>query len=243
MKRILLLLLFISFNRIAYCQSSTLYLCDDMLNKGFMCFTDDTLSFYSITGGYFYGSYALQDSVFIPKENLLEDKSCTIIEEPCDSSCMEIAMSFWEHPWFTPFEEDYESKLFIDSAWRIIVFYDSIQSRASEKSGIVSFCNDELDMLGDSLTFRLYIDGYEIRTKATIPIKAGVRFRLMQKHYKMYPYFTPNREAPSFTPLVYYKNNKQQIVFYYGESFSLIYNRVDENCSCLEELRKRFPDL
>ena len=239
-KRLTILLLSLLTVKLAFCQTSTLYKCNDEFNKGFLCISNDTLSFFSTIGGYYYGSYYLQDSIIIPFDNLMEDRCCTIQEEPCDSSCMEIAFSYWEYPWFSTYDESQKDLLFIDTAWRIFVCYDSLQYKESVNDGIVSFCNDELEELGDSMTVTAHVYLSIMRAKTTLPIKTGVRYRLMQKQYKMYPWV---KDAPWLNPLIYYKKDKQQIVFYYGESFSLIYD-IEGTChSCFEELRRQFPKL
>ncbi len=240
MKRPAILLMSLLTVKLAFCQISMLYKCNDKYNKGFLCISNDSLSFFSTTGGYYYGNYYLQDSIIIPFENLMDERCCTIKEEPCDSSCMEIAFCYWDYPWFSTYDENQEKLLFIDSAWKIFVCYDSLQYKESVNNGIVSFCNDELEELGDSLTFTAHVYLSDIRAKTTIPIKAGVRYWLIQKQYHMYPW---DKDAPWLHPLVYYKKNKQQIVFYYGEKFSLTYDLEGECDSCIEELRKRFPDL
>ena len=242
MKHILTFIICLMSFGVTQCQNENTggKLFKEIDGDGFVCISEDTLSFASNKDGYYFGPYSLQDSTIRPGRNILSNRSYNIFLENCDSSIMEIAVSFWNRPWFT---DTYDS-VFIEDAFRTILFYgDDNQLKESEGNGVVTFSSIELKSLSDTLSCFVFVDGYPYHTYLSVPVRKGVRYHIVQKEYGMVPLITEADEVPWTKPIIYFKKNKKQIEFYFGPRYSIEFNYVGDCSSCLEELRKRHPEL
>ena len=209
----------------------------------FVCISDDTLAFISPRGGYYYGNYSIEDTIIIPIKNILSNRNYTINTVSCDSSNMEIKVNYWEKSYYFGYSDNTnDTALYLENAERIGIYFGNNEFLVSDYNGIITMDSDRLSMFEDSLHFFVYVDGGLFLVYVTIPIKLGVRYCITQKQYGMYP-FLIDTSAYWFWPKIYYEKGRNKIVFDYGDQLKVVYTLVGQSCSCLEEIRKRYPGL
>ena len=209
----------------------------------FVCISDDTLAFISPRGGYYYGNYSIEDTIIIPIKNILSNRNYTINTVSCDSSNMEIKVNYWEKSYYFGYSDNTnDTALYLENAERIGIYFGNNEFLVSDYNGIITMDSDRLSMFEDSLHFFVYVDGGLFLVYVTIPIKLGVRYCITQKQYGMYP-FLIDTSAYWFWPKIYYEKGRYEIVFDYGDQLKVVYTLVGQSCSCLEEIRKRYPGL
>lgn len=228
---------------ISRCQQNVCLLYKEAHGKGIVCVKNDTISFVLPQGDYYYGTYQKQDSLICVHNNLLANKNHYLETNKCESSRMEIEMTFLmkyfgygqlDHP---------DTNLYVEKAKRVVVFYDNdSQIRISDTTGIVSFDKNELNLLGDSLSCFVFADGMNFRTEVVLPTSPGTRYRISQKCYNMNPFGIRQTRPYTYTPDIYYKNDNKTIVFNYKDRV-LEFFQLGFGQSCFEELQKWYPDL
>lgn len=214
---------------------------EDRTGKDFICLSDDSIAFKANKAGYYYGHYSLQDTTITIHDNMASLKNYNIQIEDTNLSDMEITISYWSRPWFI---DNADTTLFLEKAFHSILYYDNgNKTKESGSDGIITFGEAEIELLGDSITFFVFVDGIPFHAEATIPVKRGTRYNMIQKKYRMVPYMATDDRVPWTKPTIYLSKSGQQIMFYYGPRYSIEFNYVGDCSSCLEELRKRYPDL
>ena len=139
---------------------------------GFVCISQDSLSFVANKAGYYFGPFIIQDSTIIPNKNIFSNRSYNIFTDNCDSSTMEISVSFWNRPWFV---DTYDS-VFIENALHTLLIYGNGNIlKESDDNGVITFLSNELTALSDTLSFFVFVDGFPYHTDASVPNKKGVR--------------------------------------------------------------------
>lgn len=235
--------LFLLLNCVSQCQQNPCFVYKEVHDKGFACVKDDTISFVLPQGDYYYGTYHKQDSFICVHNNLLTNRNHFLETNKCDSSKMEIEITFLMKDYGYGHVDHPDTNIYVEKAKRIVVFYDNDnQIRISDTTGIVSFDKKELYLLGDTLSCFIFVDGMNFRTEAVLPTSQGKRYNIIQKCYNMNPFGTKQARPYTYTPNIYFKNNNKSIIFDYGDQL-LEYFQVSLGQSCLGELRKRYPDL
>jgi len=237
---------FLLLGGVSYCQQRACLLYKETQGEGFVCVSDDTIAFVLPNGEYFYGTYNAQDSVIITQDNLLSKSNHTIVTIESDPSVMEIEILFLEKQFGYGYVNNPDTTPHLKRAERIIVLYDyDKESKVSDATGIISFNHEELNSLKDTLSCFAFVDGWSFRTEANIPVVYGNKYVIKQKKYGMNPFIIKEGRPYSYAPLVYFCcNEKENIVFKYNKSGEILKFHYTGQChSCIEELRKWYPDL
>lgn len=253
MKQIVFLILLLTVN-VSFCQSHYPKYYKESSGKGFVCITDDSLSFRIPYGKYYYGTYTIEDSLIILGDNLLVDRNFWIEEEPCDPNMLEITCSYLERKWYLGDPpENPDTNIYMNrvdnTLHRLVVFYNDDKNFKHSVNGVVSFDDTELRSLGDSLVLFLQVEGSHILTEATLPNRLGHSYSFVQKHYEMIPFLSKKRICFFDEHRIYFKKETRQIIFYFGEDgqgnfyTKYIFSPTDKNTSCIQELKRYYPDL
>lgn len=226
----------------------------ESLEKGFMCFNNDSLSFRLPWGEYFYGSYTMEDSLIILGDNLLADRNFYIEEEPCDSNVLEITCNYLERQWYIGYAgENPDTNIYLrkvdNTLHRLVVFYNNDKNFKHSINGVVSFDSLELQSIGDSLVLFLQVEGSHVLTEASLPNRLGHRYSFFQKHYEMIPFLSKKRICFFDEHRIYFKKETGQIIFDFGNDWQgnyyieYVFSPIDKNTSCIQELKRYYPDL
>lgn len=272
MKQITFLLLLLTAN-VSYCQrnpskyfllskvsyirhdSSNIESADNIesLEKGFICFNNDSLSFRLPWGEYFYGSFTMDDSLIILGDNLLADRNFRIEEEPCDPNVLEITCSYLERKWYLGDPpENPDTNIYMNrvdnTLHRLVVFYNDDKDFKASVNGVISFDCMELQSFGDSLSLFLLVEGTHVLTEATLPNRLGFRYSFIQKHHEMVPFLNKRKVIYTYERRIYFKKETGQIVFDDGDNledhyFEYVFTPTDKTSSCIQELKRYYPDL
>lgn len=221
MKHIILMLIVLSVN-VSYCQHNSSRYYEDCSGKGFVCISDDTLSFRLPYGDYFFGSYTMEDSLIILGENLLADRNFRVETEPCDSNGLELTCSYLERQWYMGYaDENSDTTIYLrkvdNTLHRLLAFYNEEDDFKTSINGVISFDSIELQSFGDSLSLYLFIEGTHVFTMLTLPNRPGIRYSVIQKHHYMIPFLNKKIKLFNYEYKIYLDKNKEKIIFDYGD--------------------------
>ena len=252
MKQIIFLILLLTVN-VSFCQNSRTQYYQESSRKGFVCVTDDSLSFRLPGGEYFYGSYMTEDSLIILGDNLLDDRNFWIGKEYCNPDVLEITCCYLERNWYlgNPPEKP-DTNIYMNrvdnTMHRLVIFYNNDKDFKASVNGVVSFDSMDLRSLGDTLSLYMFIEGTHVLTKVALPNKPGHRYSFYQKQYEMVPFLNKRMNLYTYEYRMYFKKETGQIVFDYGDNlidhyFEYVFTPTDKQSSCIDALRKYYPDL
>ena len=237
-------ILLLTLSYVSRCQQNMCLLYKEAHGDGFVCIADDTISFVLSSGEYYYGACQIQDSLIVLQNNLLSNKNHHIEVSECDSTKMEIEMTFLAKHFGYGRVNNPDTNTYTEKANRIIVFYDNDdQFKISDTNGVVSFTMDELMGLGDTLSCFVFVDGFPFRTEIRLPVSSGKKHTIQQKRYDMHPFGTIKGRPYTYIFQTFFRRGKETIVFQYGNNQCVEFVYVGKGQSCLGELRKRYPDL
>lgn len=225
----------------------------ESLEKGFMCFNNDSLSFRLPWGEYFYGSYTMEDSLIILGDNLLANRNFYIEDEPCDSNVLEITCNYLERQWYIGYAgENPDTNIYLrkvdNTLHRLLAFYNDDKDFKTSVKGVISFDSLELQSFGDSLPLFLLVEGTHVLTEVAIPNKLGYRYHFIQKYHEMVPFLNKRKVIYLYERRIIFKKETGQIIFDDGDNlidhyFEYVFTPTDKKTSCIEALRKYYPDL
>lgn len=252
MKQIVFFILLLTVN-VSFCQNHQPKYYQESSGKGFVCISDDSLSFRLPGGEYFYGTYTTEDSLIVLGDNLLDDRNFWIGKESCNPDVLEITCCYLERQWYMGYAgENPDTNIYMNrvdnTLHRLVLFFDDDKYFKASINGVVSLDSIDLQSFGDTLSLYMFIEGTHVFTKITLPTRLGRRYSFYQKQYEMVPFLNKKMKLYSYEYMIFFKKETGQIIFNFGDNlkefiFKFVFTPADKNTSCIQELKRYYPDL
>ena len=180
--------------------------------KGFICISNDSISFMFSDGEYYYGNYQSDGHLIMLTDNLLCDRNYTIHTMPCHPDSMGITLTLNLKPLYFGYAgHNPDTNTYLEKTDRFVVLYDNDQAyKKSKNNTVILFGKDEIMAFEDTLRCYIFHENWTFRADVELPALLGIRYDIIQKQPGMIPFVTIKGRPYSYAPKISFQNKRKK---------------------------------